>query len=433
MNPMRAVLLSSALLTLPLSAMAAEVGSGTLTLANPELSFSGGPIVGTNATNAAGVQCVDPILPCDSYALTVELPEDTLQYFPTALVRVLLGPTDSPTGADDYDLHLYDESGTLIAESTSATATESVSTIAFGGVRSYTVEVSHWLVIGGSYQADLQLSLGVPSEDKTDAEVAAWLEENGAPPMGDARALASCAYPGQLLQSDASGDVDALGLGLAPGMPLDMFDIEEVSVFQTGSLDDPEDPALIGFRMKVAALDSLLPNSAYFISFARGFGGTIVGVRMSVDQSGAESFFSYIAGPNNDGGVDGRFVEDGTQVPAEAGSSYSSDGEIVIFVKPQTVGLLMEGDQLLDFNAATTFSAGVPGVGGISGTMDEAPNGLGRSGQFIFRTAEECDAGDASRGDTYSTPSRSFGSRGGAAGWPALLLIALFGLRRRQA
>jgi len=173
-------------------AHSAEVGSGTLTLSETSFTFEGGPIVGTNATNAAeGLECMDPILPCDSFALTSDLPAELAEFFPTSLIRVLLGPTDSPTGADDYDLQLLNADGDVIAESTSEGAVEGVSVVALGGVNDYTVNVVHWLVVGGSYSATIELSLGLPSEDKTDEEVAAWLEENGASPMMRARAIAA--------------------------------------------------------------------------------------------------------------------------------------------------------------------------------------------------------------------------------------------------
>lgn len=170
---------------------AAEVGSGTLTLAETSFTFEGGPIVGTNATDAAGVQCVDPLFPCDTFALAVDLPEDVAEFFPTALIRVLVGPTDNPTGLDDYDLELLDSNGEIIADSSSEGAVEGVSIIALGGINNYTVNIKHWLVLGGSYSATIELSLGMPSEDKTDEDVAMWLDEHGGSSMLLARSRAA--------------------------------------------------------------------------------------------------------------------------------------------------------------------------------------------------------------------------------------------------
>ncbi len=190
MKLFKAAAFVAACITAPV-AHSAEVGSGTLTLSETTFTFEGGPIVGTNATNAAGLECIDPILPCDSFALTTDLPEELAEFFPTSLIRVLIGPTDSPSGADDYDLQLLDSDGDVIAESTSEGAVEGVSVVALGGVNEYTVNVVHWLVAGGSYSATIELSLGMPSEDKTDEEVAAWLEENGGSTLMQARARAA--------------------------------------------------------------------------------------------------------------------------------------------------------------------------------------------------------------------------------------------------
>lgn len=193
-------------------AHSAEVGSGTLTLAENTFTFGGGPIVGTNATNAAGLECTDPLLPCDQFALTVDLPEDVAEYFPTALIRVLLGPTDNPSGADDYDLQVLDSGGNVMAESTSEGPVEGVSVIALGGMNDYTVNVIHWLVIGGSYSASIELSLGIPSEDKTDEEVAMWLDENGGTSEMLARSRASRSMG--TMGGGAAGWLTLIGLGL---------------------------------------------------------------------------------------------------------------------------------------------------------------------------------------------------------------------------
>nr|MBV6628758.1 hypothetical protein [Oceanococcus sp. HetDA_MAG_MS8] len=411
-------------------AYAAEVGSGTLTLSTMDLSFGGGPIVGTNATNAAGPDCIDPVLPCDQYALSADLPEDLNAFFPTALIRVTLGPTQNLSGADDYDLRLLDGSGNVLGESTSATANEAVSTIAFGGERDYTVEVIHWLVVGGSYEANIELSLGQPSADKTDEEIAAWFAENGGDEMAESRAMESCTAPGLILLTDASGDVDPLDL-TGSGFPISDLDLTELSVFQTGSTENPEDPALIGFRFKLESLTQPIPGSAIYASFSPGASQTVFGVRMAVDQQGAVSFFSYVAGANNDGGVDGRFVEAGSERPANSASTFDASGEVVIFVRPQDIGLLNPGETLTGFNAATTIGVSDPVVGvGVAGTADTMPNGLSRSGIWTFMSDEEC-AADAEE----EAASRSLSSAVNGGGSLPLMTV-LFGLlllgRRRS-
>ena len=409
---------------------AADLGSGTLNLAETTIQVSGGPVVGTNAGDAAGARCIDPVFPCDTFTLTVELPEDVSEFFPTALVRVTMQPEDNPSTADDYDLFLYDDAGNELASSTSPGGTEGVSTIAFGGSRGYLVEFVHWLVVGGTWSGEMTLSLGAPSEDKTDEEIAAWLEENGGSTEAAARAAEACTMPGTVLLTDNSGDVNPLGIVPGAALPIPDFDLTEMSVFQVGSTEGPDDPSLIAFSMQVGGLETLgtlVPNSAYFISFSPAATGSIFGVRMAVDDQGSPTFFSYLAGPNNDGGIDGRFVEDGTERPAAPQSYYDASGEIVIFVKPQDIGLLGPGEQLTGFNAASIFGAGVPGVGGVAGTMDEMPDGLGRAGIYTYLSDEDCGA------DAVAAASRGIGSdlRGGATGLWLLVLAGLLGLRRR--
>lgn len=412
-------------------AFAAEVGSGTLTLSSMDLSFGGGPIVGTNATNTVGPDCIDPVLPCDQYALRADLPEDLTDFFPTALIRITLGPTQSLSGADDYDLRLIDGNGNVLGESTSETANEAVSTIAFGGERDYTVEVIHWLVLGGSYEANIELSLGQPSTDKTDEEIAAWFAENGADQAAEARAIEACTAPGLTLLEDPAGD----GGVLITGAAFDFLDITDVSIFQQGTPNSEDDPLLIGFRIKVASLASgPIPNTTYFTSFITGFGAIPRGARMEVDTQGSVNFSSYVVGLDNDGERLGQFAEDGSVRPAAPGSFFDPSGEIVILVPAADIGILAAGDEIRDFNASSILFAGTPpidlvGSVGVSFQGDAVPDDLAsRQGRYVIQSEEECLADD----DAATSRSLAPLSGGGALGSATLALILLgLGLRRR--
>jgi len=415
------------------NAQAAEVGSGTLTLTETSINFTNGPIVGTNVTNAAEITCIDPVLACDQFALTIDLPDDLATYFPTALVRIVLDDVDSITGADDFDLALYDGSGNQIASSGNLPGEpETASVVARGGVSDYTVEVIHWAVVGGSYTLDMDLDLGIPSDDVTDAELAAWIEENtsGAGLYANARAADACTVPGEVLLEDPSGDTGFIATAGIVGLPVDHFDLEELSVFQTGTYLDANDPALIAFRLKVASLDLFLqPNTGYYTSFSAP-GGIKYAARMDVDDQGDVSFYTYLVSPGGlegDGPSDGRFAEAGSERPAASASYYDGSGEIVIFARPQDVGLFEPGDSLTGFNAATIM--GVDGVVvGIADTPDQMPDGLGRSGaKFTWKTAEEC----APEATTTSSRGLQINPRGGATGGMLLVMLGLFGLRRR--
>jgi hypothetical protein len=100
-------------LVVPLSA--ATPGAGTLTPLVPALSWTGGPFTMANATSAA---IVDPKLctsaTCDIYYLTVAIPAAYYATNPTYSVRVQITWAGSNT---DFDLYIYDSSGTQINNS----------------------------------------------------------------------------------------------------------------------------------------------------------------------------------------------------------------------------------------------------------------------------------------------------------------------------
>jgi hypothetical protein len=60
------------------SGQAATPAAGTLTGSSGPVTYSAGPFLGANATPVplvtAGPTCIDPVQPCDSFALTVNLP-----------------------------------------------------------------------------------------------------------------------------------------------------------------------------------------------------------------------------------------------------------------------------------------------------------------------------------------------------------------------
>ena len=391
---------------------AADLGSGTLNLAETTIQVSGGPVVGTNAGDAAGARCIDPVFPCDTFTLTVELPEDVSEFFPTALVRVTMQPEDNPSTADDYDLFLYDDAGNELASSTSPGGTEGVSTIAFGGSRGYLVEFVHWLVVGGTWSGEMTLSLGAPSEDKTDEEIAAWLEENGGSTTAAARGAAACEEPGLPILVDNTGDQTLTGV---PGQ-----DLESLNVFQTKD-DDGMD--LLGFQLKVDSLAQLTPQTVYFVSF-EAF-GDVRGVRMEIAQDGAVSYFSYIVSEDSDGDRLGQFVD--SAKPAHPWSNYTTDGVITIYAAPNDVLLFEPGDVLTGFNSGVITFVGAEGVG-FSLNGDTMPDGLGRQGQYEYLSDEGCAADSR---DSVSRAVNRGDVAGGATGLWLLVLAGLLGLRRR--
>ncbi|HEV2855665.1 MAG TPA: PKD domain-containing protein [Thermoanaerobaculia bacterium] len=103
-------------LALPLTAWAAVPASGTLTDTSAPLTYSAGPFAVANPTPVLfvdqGPECLNPLQPCDDFALTVVLPAGYHATHPNAAVRVTLGWTDNGAGVSDYDLYIY--KGTVI-------------------------------------------------------------------------------------------------------------------------------------------------------------------------------------------------------------------------------------------------------------------------------------------------------------------------------
>src|SRR5204862_5933048 len=74
-------------------------------------------------------------------------------------------------------------------------------------------------------------------------------------------------------------------------------------------------------------------------------------------------FESYTPSGNTSGGVDGRFVTPGSQMPAEAGSSYVSPfDKVVIVVKASDLGL-NPGDVISGFVAGGSQSSDPANIG----------------------------------------------------------------------
>lgn len=208
---------------------------------------------------------------------------------------------------------------------------------------------------------------------------------------------------------DWSGTVGGLA-GVGVGLP------EQDILGLTLAQSEANGETLLTFRLQMAAapLVAPLPAAAWFSSFETP-DGVVYGVRLQTNATGAQSFFSYVAGASNAGGIDGRFVTAGSEKPAEAGSEFGADGVITIIVKASNIGITGAGQTLGPFNVATTQSTP---VGLVAFTVDEAPTGLGRDGFFDIQAS--C-GGKSGSGLVL----------GGGLGLGLLLPLALLALRRR--
>jgi hypothetical protein len=232
----------------------------------------------------------------------------------------------------------------------------------------------------------------------------------------------ACAAPGVTLLTDPEGDWS----GTVGGVGTPEQDLLSLHLAQTPSGDGD---LLLHFTIKVQpfAFDPL-PNAAWYSSFENP-DATIFGVRMQTDGSGAATYYSYLAGPNNAGGIDGRFVTSGSEVPGEPGSGHSLDGTITIVTKAQSIGIFppYAGQLVGPFNAATIQAVSLPNGGGAAFTMDEMPAGLSRDGFFVLQNPAQCKP-DGHKAAAHSGSGVLFG---GSLGLTLLLGLGLAALRRR--
>jgi hypothetical protein len=149
--------------------LAAMPSSGTVNPSSPTVGYGGGPFSQTNQTGTAGPPteptCVNPLLPCDDYALTVSVPPgDPNTYF------VNVSITFSPSA--DFDLYLLDSSGNTVAESATGNMPEAVRVQAQAGTHTYTIRVTPYSVTtgagGDTYTAAVTLSTLTPPPDPPD-------------------------------------------------------------------------------------------------------------------------------------------------------------------------------------------------------------------------------------------------------------------------
>ena len=75
------------------------------------VTYTAGPFNTANATPIpqvdVGPECLDPLQPCDHYALTVTLPAGYHAAHPNAAVKFTLSWGDTGSGQSDYDLYIY--------------------------------------------------------------------------------------------------------------------------------------------------------------------------------------------------------------------------------------------------------------------------------------------------------------------------------------
>ena len=146
--------------------------SGTLTDTSGPLSYSAGPFNVANPTPVpevdVGPHCNNPAVPCDDFALTVQLPMGYMAAHPNAAVQVNMNWTDAGSSKSDYDLYVYqgtvtstDGSQRAYAQSASGNDPEVASfTGLLDGSNSFTVKVVPYTPSGETVNLQVQLLPG---------------------------------------------------------------------------------------------------------------------------------------------------------------------------------------------------------------------------------------------------------------------------------
>ena len=226
-----------------------------------------------------------------------------------------------------------------------------------------------------------------------------------------------CSAPGLTVLTDNTGDVDGAGL-LPAAVPLAMADIVSMQF----ALDDSGATPLLTFTFTLnGALAPVPPAFALYSSF-EGPNNTLYGVRLVTDNTGAETFESYVVGASTGEISDGRFA--GETKPA----SGSISGNVVSVTVPAAdLGITrLENSIVSQFNAGSVLQVAAPTVGGLlAAVLDGAPDDLGRRGAVTLASCAPPAAGKS------TAVTSSFGGALGAA--LLLPLFALAGLRRRRA
>ena len=140
-------------------AQATKPASGTLSPANQNLAFSGGPYIQSNATATHATVSCGATTPCDDFALTVNMPVDLALRQPGMLVRVALSWEPQQT---DLDLRVYNAAGQDIsgAGRNAAGRAELVQFPVQPGISTYTVRVIPYAPGGASATAVISLAQG---------------------------------------------------------------------------------------------------------------------------------------------------------------------------------------------------------------------------------------------------------------------------------
>jgi hypothetical protein len=355
-------LCASAALAASMAGLAANPAGGTLSVANPALTYTAGPNLVSNPSGTVELDCVS--LPCDEYALTVDVPAS---YEDTHQIRVHISWT-SPV--EDYDLN--------VSNMGSSGNVPGVHETVIGAAKSgtYVVQVVPYAVHGGTFTGTITL------------------EEKPAPPPGGGT-VGSGNGPRFETYNPPAGS----GLGQSAGEPSVGFGRPSPQypggryMFVAGlqtlriSFDDCSSPAKARWENVTAPTTGITTLDPILESDKDGTGRTFV------SQLGPKT--SFLAFTDNDGGKDGKALGDWTPSqgapinpgvdhqtvgvgPFVPGSLGSTNGyPNAVYYASQDIGIAQLG---ISRDGGLTFGPAVPmynltQCGGLHGHVTVGPDG----------------------------------------------------------
>jgi hypothetical protein len=169
-----AFLLCSVGVWLAMFSFASTPPSGTLSEANPVLTYDAGPFFQANQSPLglgqldSGPRCNSTTFPCDNFTLTVTVPSDYRTTHPNASLKVTLYWTDTGSGQSDYDLYIYkgivgDLSGSQQADYQAASgANPEVASVTpvVGGTSQYSLKIVPYTPTGETVHVRIELLTG---------------------------------------------------------------------------------------------------------------------------------------------------------------------------------------------------------------------------------------------------------------------------------
>jgi hypothetical protein len=283
--------------------------NGTISLANPTLTYTGGPFVAPNVTGNVGDPVCTAPMSCDDFILSVNMaggPDPD----PSKHIKISVG---WPVTAADFDVYVY-QNGSIVGSSASSADPEVIILPALStGAFPYTIRVVPFAPAGQSYTATVALETNPPP-----------------PPPGSAAAPRYQNYtpnPADLGGAGSAGE-PSIGIDWTPHTPFGMslkhgtvnsggiaFFTANLNEYRV-SFDDCSSPAKnpntpSGTLTNAPLWEDVTNSTERQISLDPiGFVDHQTGRVFQSQLAGATSIMSF---SDNDGGVNGQAVGDWTQ------------------------------------------------------------------------------------------------------------------------